>query len=68
MNVVRKSARVVWTYRSAVKVRNRRGENWLLASCSVSTVSEKVSAVTVTSEPAIAVSTERAASALPPNR
>ena len=64
----RKSARVPWTTRSRVKVRSSRGENWLLASCSVTTVREKVSAVTVIREPATAARTVRAASGPPVNR
>jgi hypothetical protein len=68
VNVARNSARVRWTTRSRVNVRSRRGENWLLASWRVTTVSEKVSAVTVISEPAMVPSTERAASAPRPNR
>ncbi len=49
-----------------MKVRSNRGENWLLASCRVTTVSENVSDVTVISEPEMALSTVRAASAPPP--
>jgi len=66
--VPRNSANVRWTSGSRENVRNNRGENWLLASCSVTTVSENVSDVTVISEPAIADRTVRAASAPPPNR
>ena len=68
MKVARNSASVTWTNRSRVNVRSSRGENWLLASCRVTTVSEKVSDVTVISELAMASSTVRAASAPPPNR
>ena len=49
-----------------MKVRSSRGENWLLASCSVTTVREKVSAVTVISELEMAASTVRPADGLPP--
>jgi len=66
--VPRKSASVRWTKGSRENVRSRRGENWLLASCRVTTVSENVSDVTVISEPPIADRTVRAASAPPPNR
>ena len=50
-----------------MKVRSSRGENWLLASCRVTTVSEKVSDVTVISELATAPRTDRAALPSPPN-
>ena len=43
----------------------RRGENWLLASCSVTTVSEKVRDVTVIRDPEIACRTDLAASGPP---
>ena len=68
MKVARNMARVPCTNRSRVKVRSSRGENWLDASCSVTTVSEKVSDVTVMSELATALSTDRAAPGPPPNR
>ena len=48
-------------------MRSSLGENYPLASCSVTTVSEKVNDVTVISELAIALSTVRAAPAPPPN-
>ena len=63
-----KSARVKCTNRSATKVRSKRGENWLLASCRVTTVSENVNEVTVISDPAMASSTDRAASGPPLKR
>ncbi len=63
----RKIASVAWTKMSLVKVRSSRGENWLLANCSVTTVSENVSDVTVISELAMASSNVRAAPASPPN-
>ncbi len=68
VNVPSSSASVAWTARSLVKVRSRRGENWLLASWSVTTVSENVSAVTVISELAIVPSSVRAALGPPPKR
>ena len=43
------NARVRCTNRSREKVRSSRGENWLLASCSVTTVRENVNDVTVIS-------------------
>ena len=51
---------------SRAKVRNSRGENWLLASCNVTRVSENVSDVTVITEPAMAASRSRAAAGPPP--
>ncbi len=66
MNVARNSARVDWTNTSLEKVRSRRGENWLLASCSVTTVKEKVNDVTVISELDTASNTVRAAPGSPP--
>ena len=65
VKVARKIARVTWTNRSWVKVRSSRGENWLLASWSVTTVRENVSDVTVISELATALSTVRAAPGSP---
>ena len=56
------------TTRSDMNVRSSRGENSLLASCKVTTVRENVNAVTVISEPVTATSTDRAASAAPPNK
>ena len=66
MNVARNSASVAWTNWSPAKVRSSRGENWLLASCSVTTVRENVRAVTVIMDEAIASSRVRAASTSPP--
>lgn len=51
---------------SRIKVRSRRGENWLLASCNVTTVSEKANAVTVTMAPAMVCSRLLAAVGPPP--
>lgn len=51
-----------------LNVRSSRGENWLLASCNVTTVRENVSDVTVIRNPATASRTARAASAPPPNK
>ena len=62
------TASATWTNRSRAKVRRTRGEYWVLASWSVTTVSEKVSDVTVMSDVAMADSTVRAASWPPLNR
>ncbi len=59
--------RVAWTKMSLVSVRSNLGENWLLASCRVTTVSEKVRDVTVINELDTAANTVRAAAASPPN-
>ncbi len=56
---------MAWTNWSLVKVRSNRGENWLLASCRVTTVSENVSDVTVIIEVPITPKSDRAASASP---
>ncbi len=67
MNVARNRPKVACTNTSLVKVRSRRGENWLLANCKVTTVRENVRDVTVISELDTASSTVRPASASPPN-
>ena len=66
VKVARNIASVTWTNRSWVKVRSSRGENWLLASCRVTTVRENVNEVTVISELETALRTVRAAPASPP--
>jgi hypothetical protein len=60
--------RVTCTKRSELNVRSSRGENWLLASWSVTTVRLKVRDVRVTSEPEMAASTDLAASGPPVNK
>ena len=64
----RKRASVPCTNRSELKVRSSRGENWLLAGCNVTTVSEKVRDVTVIRDPEIACRTDVAASGPPLKR
>jgi len=64
--VARKTPRVACTNMSLVKVRSSRGENWLLASCRVTTVRENVNEVTVIRELETASRTVRAAPASPP--
>jgi len=66
MKVATKLPSTNWVPRSRMKLRSRRGPNCEVASCRVTTVSEKVRPVTVIIEPAIVARMVRAPSG--PNR